>query len=206
MFFPFRFFDWWNLLPQPGQILPGQLQQSTAPLFPLKHVLGHLGWWRFVGAFPFQVVLHAHRKHSDPWDRVPQLLVQWSILGIQIVFLVLQDFLQALGHEVEAALDFGPAGGRVLVDLELREAGGPSTHVFPIGFILKERAIGTLVPSSLIKCISSLVEKLKIWYTSVGLEVSSCTTYDLTKHSLALKVRPRHVTEDAAWLYVISTS
>lgn len=86
--------------------------------------------------------------------------MQRNILGIQIVFLVLQDFLQALGHEVEAALDFGPAGGRVLVDLELREAEGPSTHVFPVGFILKERDV--LIPPFLIKRISSLVAKLNI--------------------------------------------
>lgn len=138
--FPFDLCNWeLNLTLQPAQIVSGCLQQCVTPLLPLKRMLGHF-WWRWLWrAFPSENFLQTHCKHVDVVDGFPELPMKGNIFGIQVLLLILQDILQALSHKKEATLNFWPLERRALLDLELREAWGPSAKVLPIGFILKDK-------------------------------------------------------------------
>lgn len=108
------------------------------PLFPLKYMFRHFRWWWLWGTCTIKDVVYTICKHFNPFNGFLELLVKWNILGIHVVFLVLQDVIEAFIHEEEAAMNFCPIRRRALLDVELREARGPNTKVFSIGFILKE--------------------------------------------------------------------
>lgn len=65
-----------NLVLQPPQVVPGRLQQSVAPLLPLKCSLGHFGRGRLGGAFASQDVLQTLEEQVDLGDGVLQVIVE----------------------------------------------------------------------------------------------------------------------------------
>lgn len=125
---------------KPAQILSGCLQQGMTPLLPLKHMLGH--FWRkgLRQAFPSQNFFQTQGEHVDSADCIPEIVAERRVPGVQISLLILADFLQALSHEEKATLNSGSMQSGVLLDLELREARGPSAEVLTVGFVLKEGA------------------------------------------------------------------
>lgn len=120
-------------------------------------MLGHFGWRWLRQTFPSENFLHTHSKHVDPEDCVPKLPVKGSIFGIQVRLLVLQDILQALSYKKQATLNIWPMERRVLLDLELREARGPSAEVLPIGFVLDEKT------NSQFNWKIFLAQHMKVW-------------------------------------------
>lgn len=127
---------------KPVEILSGCLQQGMTPLLPLKHMLGHFwrkGLWQ---AFPSQNFFQAQGEHVDSFDRIPEIVAEIRVPGVQISLLIVADFLQALSHEEKATLNSGSTQSGVLLDLELREARGPSAEVLTVGFVLKKGAHG----------------------------------------------------------------
>lgn len=125
---------------KPVEILSGCLQQGMTPLLPLKRMLGHFlrkGLWQ---AFPSQNLFQAQGEHVDSVDCIPEIVAEIRVPGVQISLLILADFLQALSHEEKATLNSGSIQSGVLLDLELREARGPSAEVLTVGFVLKEGA------------------------------------------------------------------
>lgn len=107
------------------------------PLLPLESRLRYFGVGRLRGALSSQGSLHARFQHFHTLDGLIELHVKGHIVRVQVVYLALQNFLQASDHEVQAALDFRPKRRGVLGGLELREAWGPRGELLPIGFFLE---------------------------------------------------------------------